>query len=110
MSISRLTSRSASSTVSTTDSSIATSMMHDMTFSSRMSGLRSPREGSTMRLVTGLCFSKRTGWDASARVTFCTSVKRAPIPGRPSSTVSPTVPTLTRFVTSFVFTSSVPRP
>ena len=63
-----------------------------------------------MSEVTGFACSKCAPLAARARVTRSMSRKRAPIPGRPNSTVNPDSPGWTRPVTSFVLTSSVPRP
>ena len=60
--------------------------------------------------VTGFFFSNATPAFASAQVIFWISWNHTPTPGRPNSIVKPTSPSLTRPLTSLVFTSSVPRP
>ena len=69
-----------------------------------------PSSGLVIRWVTGLLASNATPALASASVTVLMSRNRTDTVGRPNSMVKPASPTATRWVTSFVLTSSVPRP
>ena len=60
--------------------------------------------------VTGFFSSNSIPIAARACVIFSISRKRTPTVGRPNSTTYPAWPRPMRFVTSLVFTSSVPRP
>ena len=75
-----------------------------------MSSRSVPVATSVISDVIGFFFSKSTPAWASAQHIFWMSRNQTPTPGRPNSMVKPTSPTLTRPVTSLVFTSSVPRP
>ena len=86
------------------------STMADRTRSPSRSSRIAPVATSLIRLVTGFFCSKCTPSSASRRVTRSMSAKLAVTPGRPNSTVIPHSPTETLPVTSFVLTSSVPRP
>ncbi len=86
------------------------STIADSTFSSRMSVRRFPRDRSAMSWVTGLFGSNSAPAFAKAAVMRSISRNHVPTPGRPNSTTKPASPAFTRWVTSLVLTSSVPRP